>query len=103
MHTLEKKKKTKNNLNSHRKTQKRTKEPKESIRKDVIITAEISEIKSRKIIKEINEIKSWFFENIDKISKPLTDKADNNGRRQKSPTSGIKQEISLNILQVSKE
>ena len=37
------------------------------------IRAEVNEIKSKKIkIQKINESKSWFFEKINKIDKPLT-------------------------------
>ena len=32
---------------------------------------EINEIKTKKIIEKINETKSWFFEKINKIDKPL--------------------------------
>ena len=34
--------------------------------------AEISEIEKRKTIEKINETKSWFFEKINKIDRPLT-------------------------------
>ena len=44
-----------------------------SRRKEIIkITAEINEIESKKTIQKINESKSWFFEKINKIDKPLT-------------------------------
>ena len=44
-----------------------------SRRKKIIkIRAEISEIESKKMIQMINESKSWFFEKINKIDKPLT-------------------------------
>ena len=39
-------------------------------RKEIIkIRAEINEIESKKIIQKINESKSWFFEQINKIDK----------------------------------
>ena len=42
-------------------------------RKEIIkIRAEINEIESKKMIKTINESKSWFFEKINNIEKPLT-------------------------------
>ena len=42
-------------------------------RKELIkIRAEINEIESKKRIQKINESKSWFFEKINKIDKPLT-------------------------------
>ena len=33
--------------------------------------AEISEIETKKTIAKINETKSWFFEKVDKIDRPL--------------------------------
>ena len=46
--------------------------PKVSRRKEIIkITAEINEIEMKKTIAKINETKSWFFEKINKIDKPL--------------------------------
>ena len=36
------------------------------------IKTEINEIESKNTIKKINETKSWFFEKINKIHKPLT-------------------------------
>ena len=46
--------------------------PKVSRRKEIIkIRAEINEIETKKTIEKINETKSWFFEKINKIDKPL--------------------------------
>ena len=46
--------------------------PKVSRRKEVIkIRAEINEIETQKTIAKINKTKSWFFEKINKIDKPL--------------------------------
>ena len=43
-----------------------------SRRKEIIkIRSEINEIETEKIIEKINETKSWFFEKINKIDKPL--------------------------------
>ena len=43
-----------------------------SRRKEIIkIRAEINEIETKKTIARINETKSWFFEKINKIDKPL--------------------------------
>ena len=45
---------------------------KKSKRKEVIrIRGETNEIANRKLIERINETKSWFFDKIDKINKPL--------------------------------
>ena len=46
--------------------------PKVSRRKEIIrIRAEINELETKKTIEKINETKSWFFEKINKIAKPL--------------------------------
>ena len=43
-----------------------------SRRKEIIkIRAEMHEIETKKIIAKINKTKSWFFEKINKIDKPL--------------------------------
>ena len=43
-----------------------------SRRKEIIkIRAEINEIEMKKTIEKINEMRSWFFEKINKIDKPL--------------------------------
>ena len=41
------------------------------MRKEMVIRAEINEIKNCKPLKKINKTKSWYFEKINKISKPL--------------------------------
>ena len=47
--------------------------PKVSRRKEIIkIRAEINELETKKTIAKINKTKSWFFEKINKIDKPLT-------------------------------
>ena len=46
--------------------------PKVSRRNEIIkIRAEINEIETKKTIAKINKTKSWFFERINKIDKPL--------------------------------
>ena len=46
--------------------------PKVSRRKEIIkIRAEINKIEMKKTIEKINEMKSWFFQKIKKIDKPL--------------------------------
>ena len=73
---LKKQEKSKiNNLTLHLKQEDKEEQtkPKISRRKEVIkIKAEINEIKTKKTIAKINETKSWFFEKINKIDKPLT-------------------------------
>ena len=45
---------------------------KSSRRREIIkIRAEINNIESKKTVEQINETKSWFFEKINKIDKPL--------------------------------
>ena len=52
--------------------ERRTKNPKVSRRKEIIkIRAQINEKEMKKTIAKINKIKSWFFEKINKIDKPL--------------------------------
>jgi hypothetical protein len=52
----------------HLEKQEQTK-PKPS--REINIRTEIKEIKTKKTIQRINETKSWFFEKINKIDKPL--------------------------------
>ena len=63
-----------NNLTLHLKElekEEKTK-PKVRRRKEIIkIRAEINEIETKKTIAKINETKSWFFEKVNKIDKPL--------------------------------
>ena len=48
------------------------KRPKVSRRKDIIkIKEEINKIEIQKTIEKINKTKSWFFEKVNKIDKPL--------------------------------
>ena len=77
LQTYKKKKKEKtqiNNLTLHLKElDKEQTTPKVSKRKEIIkIRAEINEIESKKMIQEINESRSWFFENVNKIDNLLT-------------------------------
>ena len=49
------------------------KKPRVSRRKEIIkIKAEINEKETKETIAKINKAKSWFFEKINKIDKPLT-------------------------------
>jgi hypothetical protein len=46
--------------------------PKTKTRREIIkIRAEINEIEIKRTIQRINETKSWFFEKINKINRPL--------------------------------
>ena len=52
--------------------ERRTKTPKVSRRKEIIkIRSEINEKEMKEMIAKINKTKSWFFEKINKIDKPL--------------------------------
>ena len=52
--------------------ERRTKKPKVSRRKEIIkITSEINEKEMKDTIAKINKTKSWFFQKINKIDKPL--------------------------------
>ena len=63
-----------NKLTAHLKPLEREEQtrPKVSRRNEIIkIRAEINEIETKKTVEKINETKSWFFEKINKIDKPL--------------------------------
>ena len=63
-----------NNLTLHLKQleKEEQRKPKVRRRKEIIkIRAEINEIETKKTIAKINKTKSWFFEKINKIDKPL--------------------------------
>ena len=59
-------------LEKKEQTNKQTNKTKVSRRKEIIkIRAEINDIVAKKTITNINKTKSWFFEKINKINKPL--------------------------------
>ena len=63
-----------NNLTLHLKQLEKEEQtkPKVSRRKEIIkIRAEINEIEMKKTIAKVNKTKSWFFEKINKIDKPV--------------------------------
>ena len=71
-----------------------------SRRKEIIkIRAEINEIEMRKTIAKINKTKSWFFEKINKIDKPLARLIKKKGRGLKSIKLEMKKEKSQLTLQ----
>ena len=64
---------------------KQTKKPKVIRKKEIIkIRSEINEKEMMKAIAKINKTKSWFFEKINKIDKPLARLIKKKGRRNKS-------------------
>ena len=63
-----------NNLNLHLKELEKEKQTKPKVRrrKEIIkIRAKVNEIETRKTMKKISDTKSWFFEKIHIIDKPL--------------------------------
>ena len=64
-----------------------------SRRKEILkIRAEINAKETRETIAKINKTKSWFFEKINKIDKPLARLIKKKGRRIKSTKSEMKME-----------
>ena len=79
------------------------KNPKVSRRKEIIkIKAEINEKETKDTIAKINKTKSWFFEKINKIDKPLAISSGKNGRRIKSINLETKMEKSQQTTQKHK-
>ena len=82
-----------NNLTSHLKQPEKEEQTKPKIgrRKGIIkIKAEINKTDTKKTIAKINETKSWFFENINKIDKPLARLIKK--KRERTPISQIRNE-----------
>ena len=76
-----------NNLTLHLKQleEEEQKNPKVSRRKEIIkMRSEVNEKEMQDTIAMINKIKSWFFEKINKIDKPLARLIKKKGRRLKS-------------------
>ena len=71
----------------------RRKNPKVSRRKEIIkIRSEINEKEMKETIAKIKKTKSWFFEKINKIDKPLARLIKKKGRRLKSIDLEMKKE-----------
>ena len=71
------------------------KNPRVCRRKEIIkIRAEINEKETKETIAKINKTKSWFFEKINKIDKPLVRHIKNKGRSMKSTKLEMKMEKS---------
>ena len=86
-----------NNLSLHLKQleKEEQKSPKASRRKEIIkIRSERNEKEMKETVAKINKTKSWFFEKINKIDKPLARliKKKTKGRRQKSTEFEMKKE-----------
>ena len=90
-------KKEKPNLNLHLEKEE-MKNPRVSRRKEIIkIRAEINQ--TRETAAKINKTKSWFFEKINKIDKPLARLIKKKGRRIKSTKLEMKMEKSQQTAQ----
>ena len=88
-----------NNLTLHLKQleKEEMKNPRVSRRKEILkIRAEIN---AKETIAKINKAKSWFFERINKIDKPLADSSRNKGRKIKSIKLEMKMERSQQTTQ----
>ena len=86
-----------NNLTRHLKQleKEEMKNPRVSGRKEIIkIRAEITAKETKGTIAKINKVKSWFFEKINKIDKPLAILIKKKGRRIKSSKLDMKLEKS---------
>ena len=74
--------------------------PRASRRKEILkIRAEINAKETKETIAKINKAKSWFFETINKIDKPLARLIKNKGRKIKSIKLEIKMERSQQTTQ----
>ena len=69
--------------------------PRVSRRKEILkIRAEINAKETKVTIAKINKAKTWFFERMNKIDKPLADSSRNKGRKIKSIKLEMKMERS---------
>ena len=76
------------------------KSPSVSKRKEITkIRVEINKKETKETIVKINKTKSWFFEKINKIDKPLAGFTKKQGRRTKSTKLGMKMEKSQQTAQ----
>ena len=91
-----------NNLTLHLKQleKEEMKNPRVNRRKEILkIRAEINTKETKETIAKINKAKSWFFERINKIDKPLARLIRNKGRKIKS----IKLEMKIERSQQTKQ
>ena len=94
--------KSNNNLNLHLKQleKEEMKNPRVCRRNEILkIRAEINAKETKDTIAKINKAKSWFFEKINKIDKPLAISSGKNGRRIKSTKLEMKMEKSQQTIQ----
>ena len=91
-----------NNLSLHLKQLEKgeIKKPRVSRRKDIIkIRVEINEKETKETIAKVIKTKSWFFEKVNKIDKPLARVIKKKGRRIKSTKLEMKMETSQQTTQ----
>ena len=92
-----------NNLTLHLKEldkEEQTK-PKVSRRKEIIkIKAEINGIETKKTIAKINKTKSWFFEKINKIDKPLATHQEKQGEASNHKIRNEKGDVTTDIAEI---
>ena len=91
-----------NNLTLHLKQleKEEMKNPSVSRRKEILkIRAEINTKETKETITKINKAKSWFFERINKIDKPLANSSRNKGGKIKSIKLEMKMERSQQTTQ----
>ena len=95
------KKQEKSQINNEKQVAKEEmKNPRISRRKEIVkIRAEINAKETKEAIAKINKAKSWFFERINKIDKPLADSSKNKGRKIKSIKLEMKMERSQQTTQ----
>ena len=94
--------KSNNNLNLHLKQleKQEIKNPRVSKREEIIkIKAETNEKEMKETIVKMNKTKSWFFENINKIGKPLARHIREKERRIKSIKLEVKMQKTQQIIQ----
>ena len=92
-----------NNLTLHLKQldKEEQRKPKVSERKEIIkIREEINEIETKKTIAKINKTKSWFFEKINKIDKPLARLIKK--KRERAPINKIRNETGKSQMTLQK-
>ena len=103
---LEKEEKSQiNNLTQHlNELEKEQEKPKGRRRKEIIkIKEEINKIEIQKTIDKINQTKSWFFEKVNKIDKPLARVTKKRRERTQINKIKMKKEKSLRVLQKYKK
>jgi hypothetical protein len=82
--------------------QEQTKSKTSRQREIIKIRAEINEIKTKQTIQRINETKSWFFEKINKINKPLANMTKEREKTQINKIRDEKRDITTNTNEIQR-